>query len=103
MNELFETEDYVSKAMDILIKDFEKKRMELIQNRLSELGISLDIAEEAKRKFKRFVYEIKGNEETLYYNDGSENGLRIITFVRIQNPVSFDSNMAKLSIEYKYY
>lgn len=58
-------------------------REDLVRKKLKELvGIDLDIEEEQTRRFKRIFSEVKGNKETFYFNDGSPEGLKIITFIR---------------------
>lgn len=66
------------------INKINKKKDAVIMKRLSELGIDTDIESEKRRRFKRFVVEHSYTEETYWYNDGSESGLRIITFKKWQ-------------------
>ena len=42
--------------------------------------------EEKCRRFKCFVCEYKGKEETYYFNNGSIDGLKIVTFVTKDTP-----------------
>ena len=87
-----------------LISDIHEKRNKLITERLKEIvGIDLNIKEEARRRFKRLTIEYKGTEETIYFNDGSEQGIRIITFVRKDNPLTFETDRTQMSVEYSFY
>jgi hypothetical protein len=87
-----------------LINNIEKQRMQIITDRLKEIvGIDLNIEEEAKRRFKRLSIDYKGNEETIYFNDGSEYGIRIVTFVRKDEPISFEPQKASMQVDYSYY
>ena len=87
-----------------LINDIQEKRNKVITERLKEIvGIDLNIEEEAKRRFKRLAIEYNGNEETIYFNDGSIEGERIVTFVRKDNPLTFETDRCQMSVEYSYY
>ena len=78
-------EEITSYMQDILIKeamiDFEKKRIAIINERLSSLGINICIEDQKIKRFKDFISERLGNETTIWYRDGSDTGLRIVTFV----------------------
>lgn len=63
-----------------VIEEANKRRENLVIERLRDKGIFLDLKVEQRRRFKSLTSERKGNKETIYYNDGSENGLRVITF-----------------------
>lgn len=87
-----------------LINDISIKREAIIKSKTKELlGFEIDLKEEAKRRFKRFAIEYNRNEETIYFNDGSMNGKRIVTFVRKENPIDFNRDKYSMSIEYSYY
>ena len=87
-----------------LINDIHEKRNKVITERLKEIvGIDLNIEEEAKRRFKRLAIEYTGNEETIYFNDGSEQGKRIITFVLEEQPLSFENDRCEMRAGYSYY
>ena len=80
-----------------LVANIQKQREDLIINRLTELNIEFSIEDEKRRVFKRLVRIIDGDIETVYFNDGSIDGLRIITFVTKQLP----SNPEKMNIGYE--
>lgn len=64
-----------------IVEDLNKKRQEILEERCKELGIEFtDMGTERKRLFKRFCSVHVGEEETIFYNDGSMDGLRVITF-----------------------
>lgn len=87
-----------------LISDIQDKRNKVITERLKEIvGIDLNIEEEVKRRFKRLAIEYNGNEETIYFNDGSIEGKRIVTFVRKENPLKFETDRCEMSVGYSYY
>jgi hypothetical protein len=87
-----------------LVNDIEQKRNQIIVDRLKEVvGIDLNIEEEQKRRFKRFAIEYNGNKETIYFNDGTAEGKRIVTFVRSDEPVSFDPEKTTMRVNYSYF
>jgi hypothetical protein len=87
-----------------LINDIHNKRNKVIAKRLKEIvGIDLDVESEAKRRFKRFAIEYNGNEETVYFNDGSEQGKRVVTFVKKDNPLTFEIDRCQRNLEYTFY
>ena len=96
-----EMESLVSQMTKKVICDISKKRDEAFFNRLKELHINFDIEEEQGRRFKMFVREIEGNKETIYYNDHTINGKRIITYVTKQVP--FDPEKFSIGYETTYY
>lgn len=94
----------MQEATSKLINDIYEKRNRIISERLKEIvGIDLDIKAEANRRFKRIAIELNGNEETIYFNDGSEQGKRIVTFVKKDNQLTFETNRCQMSVEYSYY
>lgn len=71
----------------------------IIAHNLSKHGIEIDFDAEARARFKKIVCESHAGtgEETYYYNDGTPEGLRIVTF-KMDWP-SFDSPMSGDSIK----
>lgn len=91
------------KIMD-LYREIDEKKNKIIIERIKEIiGIDLDIKDESSRRFKRFAIEYNENKETVYFNDGSVEGKRIVTFVKKDNPLRFDTDKAQIGIEYYYY
>lgn len=65
---------------DVIAKVFEQKEQQLV-NALKSHEIDIDPKEEALRRFPRLLCEVHDQEQRHYWNDGSEHGLHIITFV----------------------
>lgn len=87
-----------------LISEVEQKRRKVISERLKTLtGIEFDFDVESKRRFKRFAIEYKGSEEIIYYNDGSEKGLRVVTFIKDDQTLTFESDRNEMRVGYSYY
>jgi hypothetical protein len=87
-----------------LVNDIWNKRLEVISERLKEIcNIDLNIKEESERRFKRLSIEYKGNEEIIYFNDGTADGKRIVTFVRKELPFEFENHKCEMRVNYSYY
>jgi hypothetical protein len=85
-----------------MAQDINKKKELVICQKLKEIvGIEIDVIEEGIRRFKRLSIEYKGNEQTIYFNDGSLKGIRIVTFVKKEVP--FDFETFSLGYEETYY
>jgi hypothetical protein len=66
---------------------------------LYELNIKINIEKEQKRTFKNFAVIENGTHRTLVYNDGSESGLKIVTFA-MQTDFSNTNNIASFTLRY---
>ena len=88
-----------------LASQINNQKEQIIKNRLLELGFSYDYELEKTRRFKMFLREIEGNEERYYYNDGTIEGRRIVTFVKNDIPFNmFDANRTiNIGYEESYY
>jgi|TARA_R110000744_G_scaffold373646_1_gene485937 hypothetical protein len=85
-----------------MAQDINAKKELVIRQKLKEIvGIDIDIIEEERRRFKRLSSEYRGNEQTIYFNDGSLEGKRIVTFVKKEIP--FDLETFSLGYEETYY
>ena len=96
-------QDLMSEVITKISQEIEQKRFDLITERLKELGLQIDFSTEIDRRFKRFAIVYSGNEEIIYYNDGSIDGIRIITFVKKENPIEFKNESAKINYKLNYY
>ena len=78
------------------------KRELVFKQKLKQIvGIEIDFQEELQRRFRRFCTVRQGNEETIYFNDGSIEGKRIVTFVKEDIP--FDVENFTLGYKETYY
>ena len=85
-----------------MAQDINTKKEIVIRQKLKEIvGIEIDVIEEERRRFKRLSSEFNGNEQTIYFNDGSLEGKRIVTFVKKEIP--FDEENFTLGYEETYY
>ena len=86
-----------------MIAELNKKKEAIIMQRLEKLGIEIDVEAEQHRRFKRFVVEYNDQEETYWYNDGSETGLRIVTFKKPQPNFDLKEPKHIVKTEVSYY
>jgi hypothetical protein len=86
-----------------MIAELNKKKDAIIMHRLEKLGIKLDIETEQRRRFKSFAVEYNDHEETYWYNDGSETGLRIVTFKEAQPNFDLKETNLTVKTEISYY
>jgi hypothetical protein len=86
-----------------MIAELNKKKDAIVMHRLKKLGIKVDVEAEQRKRFKSFTVEYNNHEETYWYNDGSETGLRIVTFKKAQP--NFDLNKPNYTVktEVSYY
>ena len=95
--------DVMSNMTRELATQINKKREEIIVNRLKELKIDIDIEKEQERRFKRLMLERNGNNETIYFDDGTQEGKRIVTFTPKYMPITQTLDKTEISVEYSYY
>ena len=86
-----------------LALSIDKQKTDVIKTRLNDLGITIDWELEKTRRFKSITNEQHPDRDEYYYNDGSEKGVRIITFEEVRDEVDFTNYEFSLGIKYKYY
>lgn len=102
--EMGDSIEHMNNALLELVREVNEKKEKLIREKIRQItGIDVDLKEEQQRRFQRFLYEYKDNTETIYYNDGSVEGLRIITFVKDNTTDPYDIANFKINMQYSYY
>lgn len=92
--------DIMTEAIYEIAQSINAQKELVIKQKIKEkLGIEVDLQEESQRRFKRFHTIHQGNEETIYFNDGSIDGKRIVTFVK--KDTSLDSNLEGYNLRYE--
>lgn len=79
-----------------LIAKVKRQEENALIYKLKEDGLFEDFLEDPNRRFKNFLMEKQGNKKTIYYNDGSIEGQRVITFETI-----FSYEGMKVTVETK--
>lgn len=77
----------------------------MIKERLKALDIEIDFEHERQRRLKLITCETNKepySTETYYYNDGSKEGVRIVTFTEQppEYPSEFQRSEIKMSFNY---
>ena len=94
----------INNAVRNLLKDMSKKKANVVKERVKDImGIDIDFEEENKRRFKRFAIECTKNKETVYFNNGTPAGIRIVTFVYKESPIEIKDFEVKINTEVTYY
>lgn len=83
--------------------DIEDKKRGIILAKLKEKGIELDIAKESVSRFKSLSISYQDNKEIVYYNDGSPNGLRVVTFETKISPINQMERSASITANTYFY
>lgn len=83
--------------------EVQDKKREIILSKLKEKGIELDIAKESQARFKNLSIVYRDNEEIYFYNDGNVNGLRIVTFKTVIEPINHQERSASITANTTYY
>lgn len=72
---------YENEVISKLVKDIQAKKEALVQGKIKELVGEVDLIKESKRVFPRIACVMHEDQsEHYYWNDGSEEGLRLISF-----------------------
>lgn len=96
--------ELIQQITEELIKRMNSEREKLIDAKLKQRGYSVTLADQMKYRFKDIICEAKGNEETWWYNDGTYQGERIITFINDFPEMEFkDGEGFKINNYLKYY
>jgi hypothetical protein len=95
---------YMGSLLDDIKNKVLNQKNDLIKKRIEDFtGEDFDPVSEQMRKFPRIVRVIQGNEESYFWNDGTKDGLRLITFVEVQSEVKKADYSYNIEIELKHY
>ena len=95
--------DPMGEAIKRMTDDIRAQKEVIIHERLKELSIDVDFSLEEHRRFKSFTVESGGGYEAYYYNDGSVDGLRVVTFTqRAPSNLLTDSKTFKIEYDIHY-
>lgn len=104
--------DFLNEQVKILVDKINKDKENLILQRIKErvflnqediMKRNFDLVSESQRRFPRIVRELRPNqEESYYWNDGTENGLHLITFYQKAPEVKNVNEVFKMEMEVNY-
>ena len=98
MTELLKTatEEWIAKVQKI--------KEDVVIEMAKSKGITIDLEEEKSARFKSIVIEHDYGKESWYYNDGTKDGVRIVTFEKKERGIdSFIKGDFEFGISYHYY
>ena len=94
-------------AIEKMHADIIQKKEFVILSALRKNGININLQEALKKRFSPIQREVLGgHSETYYYNDGSDGGLRLVTFNignKAINPQFDNSREISFKVELSYY
>ena len=95
-------EEYITKE---IVKGVSGKKEELIVEACSRLGIDVNemFEDDADCPFPKFKVVDTGDTETLYYNNGTSCGVRVITFLYDEPVFSIEGGKVNAVANFKYY
>lgn len=98
---------FLSDLLAEMAKKINSKKEAILKKTIKDLSgtdIDFDFDQESKRRFKRIIMVVEGNKETYYLNNGTDDGVRIVTFELIDSPPVFGGEMwLHTSLTFKYY
>lgn len=85
--------------------DINLKKEAILKKAIKDLtGLDIDLESESKRMFKRILRVVDDKKEIYYFNDGSYDGVKVVTFEQIDSPLVFGGEMCfHASLSFKYY
>lgn len=85
--------DIQTNLMNQFVKKIEATKEEIVLKTIKNLGFEIDIEEEKNKRFSDIKCEFVGKEERYFYNDGSDNGVRLVTFYSVTDcsPIEINS------------
>tara|TARA_R110000772_G_C13310332_1_gene440573 strand:- start:8216 stop:8800 length:585 start_codon:yes stop_codon:yes gene_type:complete len=97
---------HMQASIDKMSKDITEQKEYHLVKALYAKGINMDLSKEIQKRFSKLRREIiGGHSETYYYDDGSDDGLRIITFVEEMDLPQITNDPTAFSVRYniKFY
>lgn len=81
---------YQDHLIDKLTKEINEKIELVVEEAYNKMNPSIPFKEAISCRFPLIRREIFGNEETYWYNNGTVDGIKLVTFLR--SPVEFNFN-----------
>jgi len=92
----------MSKITEKAIIEIYSKKEKILIEKIKKIYPNFDFESEKRNRFKNIAVICEGNVETYFYNDGSINGIRIVTFKAAQD-ISLIETGISFIIKLKYY
>jgi valyl-tRNA synthetase len=72
--------NFLDQQIAEMVNNINQQKQAILDSKLEEKGFKIDWEEEAFGRFPKLIKAVQGNKETWYYNDGTKEGIRIVTF-----------------------
>lgn len=79
--------NYEDQMMRRMLADIEEKKAEIVLAKFTEKGYAHLLDEDEDRRFKKIIVEFKNDREYWYVDNGTAEGLLIVTF-QVQPPAN---------------
>lgn len=89
-----------------LVDKIQAEKQLIVEQKLREKGVLDYVNKRKNHRFKPMMIEIKGTEETYYFDDGTKEGFRLVTFRHEQNDKFSDltdEKFHKIEIKLNYF
>ncbi len=96
-----ENNSVIAEVLNTLLERIQKQKEGLIKDRLTEMGMEYLLNDLNVRRFKRILCEKMPGEETYWADNGTIEGVRIITFKSPEPNNDYNNN--SIGFELKYY
>ena len=99
---IFDEMTYIDEMMEKHLESLMKKKEQIIRDKFTEKGFSHLLENLETKRFKRILVENLDNCEKYYADDGSDNGVLIVTFLK-ENYITDINEQFMFKSEIKYY
>ena len=95
----FEKEEKAQESVELIVKKINKKKEQLIKERLKEKKMLHVLKDIGKRRFKKLMVEHDKDKEVVWVDNGTLKGLRLITFMKL-NESQLEDTLFKTQVIY---
>jgi len=99
---IFDEMTHFDEMMEKHLESLMKKKEQIIRDKFTEKGFSHLLENLETKRFKRILVENLDNCEKYYADDGSDNGVLIVTFLK-ENYITDINEQFMFKSEIKYY
>jgi hypothetical protein len=95
-----EFDDKVKESVDLIQRQINNKKNAIIKQRLKEMGKLHIFKNLAKQRFKKMMIEISPDKETVWIDNGTLKGQRVVTFFKLTEA---EMNDAEFRTQIRFY
>lgn len=102
-NALVDRNNLMNDITSNLLKDIHDRKEAIIKMKFKEKGFGYLLMDIEKKRFKRIIIEKHPDCEKYYADNGTDEGLLIVTFKNMDSTLSNDLNSYKIESSIQYY